>query len=459
MSQSKSYKASILAALMVGSTTMALGAVSSEEAKKLGTTLTPWGAEMAANKDGSIPAYTGGLTTPPPGWDKSKPGQRPDPFASEKPLFSITAKNMDQYGDKLTDGSRAMLKRYPTFRIDVYPTHRTAAFPKNVQDNTIKNATRCKSSDDGLAIENCFGGLPFPIPKTGHEAMWNAVLRYSSHALSMSSETWYSDGAGRATLASANEAVSTYPNYDPKATSADKSWLVLAKYVGPARTAGEAILVIDPMNYVNDKRRAYQYIPGQRRVKLAPDLAYDTPAPNSAGLITMDQPPVWSGPMDRFDFKLLGKREIFIPYNTYKMGAGGDAVNCGPEKFIAPGHWSPDCIRWELHRVHVVESTVKPGKRHIYAKRIFYLDEDGANGSLTDMYDASGQLYRVGFTLNRPMYEAPGPLAEAFGTFDLLAGTWVINNWDRPGLKGVFPIESLPANQFTPEAMAGAGIR
>ena len=94
--------------------------VSPQEAQQLKTTLTPLGAEKAGNEEGSIPAWTGGMCTVPPGyWHGTRRG---DPFANEKPLFSITAQNMDKYADKLTDGTKAMLKRYPnTFRVDVYP--------------------------------------------------------------------------------------------------------------------------------------------------------------------------------------------------------------------------------------------------------------------------------------------------------------------------------------------------
>jgi Protein of unknown function (DUF1329) len=434
-------------------------AVSDDEAKKLGNELTPFGAEVAANKDGTIPAYTGGMTKPPAGWDKSKPGVRPDPFASDKVLFSITSKNMDQYADKLTDGVKAMLKKYPTFRIDVYPTHRSAAFPKYVLDSTVKNATRCKTVEGGIAIEGCIGGLPFPIPKTGNEVMWNAAMRYIGHSLYGDASVYYVDGGGRATLASSNDVYEEFPNYDPKATSNNISWMVRSLYNAPARVAGEQVLIVDPTNWATEKRKAYQYIPGQRRVKLAPDLSYDTPQPNAAGIIPIDQAPVINGSLDRFDFKLVGKKEIYLPYNTYKLGAGGDAVNCGPEKLLTPSHWNVECVRWELHRTWVVEGTLKPGKRHIYTKRVYHLDEDGFNGSMTDMFDASGQLWRVGFSLNSPRYDEPAPFADVYGTFDLLAGSWIIANWDKPGSKGVFAVPRPSPNFYTPDALVGSGIR
>ena len=93
-----SVLAASLAAVIAG---QAQAAVSTKEAAKLGTSLTPVGAEMAANADGSIPAYTGGLTTAPAGF-KSGDGMRPDPFADEKPLLVIDGKNVDKYKDLLT---------------------------------------------------------------------------------------------------------------------------------------------------------------------------------------------------------------------------------------------------------------------------------------------------------------------------------------------------------------------
>lgn len=158
-----------------------------EKAAQLKSTLTPFGAERAGNADGSIPAWDGGYTTPIPG---TVPGQSaPDPFAADKPLFSITANNMAQYADKLTDGTKALLKKYPdTFRVDVFPTRRTAAAPQRVYDGTFANATRCKlldGGDTGLIPEAkfCAGGVPFPIPNNGSEAMWNHQLGWQGHAV------------------------------------------------------------------------------------------------------------------------------------------------------------------------------------------------------------------------------------------------------------------------------------
>src|SRR6185503_18298037 len=156
-------KQSLLLAALLASTVSAQAAVSAHEAAKLKSTLTPVGAEKAGNKASTIPAWDGGLAKAPPGYKNGD--VRPDPYADEKPVLSINAKNMVQYADKLTDGVQALMKKYPDFRIDVYPTHRTAAAPQSVYDNTFRNATQAKTVDGGHGVEGAWGGIPFPIPK------------------------------------------------------------------------------------------------------------------------------------------------------------------------------------------------------------------------------------------------------------------------------------------------------
>src|SRR5471032_1727795 len=127
----------------------AQASVPSQEAAKLGASLTLVGAEKAGNADGSIPAYNGGLSTAPASF-KVGDNMRPDPYAGEKPLFVINGKNLDQYKGMLTATTAELAKRFPDYRIDVYPTHRTAALPQAVLDNSLRNATAAKSLKGGL---------------------------------------------------------------------------------------------------------------------------------------------------------------------------------------------------------------------------------------------------------------------------------------------------------------------
>ena len=431
-------------------------AVAPEEAKQLGTKLTRIGAETAANADGTIPAYTGGLTSAPAGY-KAGSGVRPDPFASEKPRLTITAKNMAQYEGQLTVGTRALLKKYPNFRIDVYPTHRTVALPDRVLDNTVANATRASTSNGGLGISGAIGGYPFPIPKTGYEAMWNHLLRYVGVASNFKYDNWNVDAAGKPALATSGKLFVEYPYYDPKNTQPAQETDVYFRtkifYNAPARRAGEALMAVDVVNPLKRPRRAWLYLPGQRRVKLAPDISYDTPNPGTAGSATYDDSWIFNGAMDRYDFKLVGKKEMLVPYNTYRLTSHKKAAEVTTPRFL-----NPDLVRWELHRVWVVDATLKPGKRHIYAKRTFYLDEDSWTALSADQYDAKGKLYRASFAHMSPSYDAKTPNAETQVFYDLTSGVYNVSFLMGP-YDGVHYTAPLPANQWSPDALAGAGIR
>ncbi len=434
-----------------------LAAVSADEAKKLGTTLTPTGAERAGNADKSIPDYTGGLTTPPASYVKGS-GVRPDPYAGEKPLYSIKPSDEAKYADKLTAGTKEMLKKHDGFRVDVYPTHRSAAFPAYVNENSQKNAISVQTTDDGLGLKGTYAGVPFPIPKTGYEVMWNHLLRFTGVTQYTQYDSINVDSSGRAVLATTGQITLDYPYFDPKRTtqSADSDIYFRTKiaYTAPARRAGEALLVQDYINPMKNGRKAWQYLPGQRRVKMAPDIAYDTPNPGSAGASTYDDAWVFNGAMDRYDFKLIGKKEMIVPYNAFKLAYAKD-----PYAATTPGVLNPDFVRWELHRVWVVEAALKPGKRHIYAKRVFYVDEDTWTAVASDQYDGRGNLYRAGFVYTFPMYEAATPNASTQATFDFTTG-----GYNVAGMLGAYPvgvklIDALPASQWSSEALAGAGIR
>ncbi len=260
----------LLAALLAGTTQLAAqAAVSADEAKALGTTLTAIGAEKAGNKDGTIPAYTGGLTTPPAGY-KAGDGIRPNPFAGEKPRLTIDAKNMAANAANLTEGTKALLQKYPTYRVDVYPTHRTVAFPRFVTDNTAKAAVQAKTLNDGRSIEGAHAGFPFPIPKTGYEAMWNHLVRFNGQAYEAKYRNLSVDASGRTTLATEGLSVQEYPYWDTSKPASDIYWRIKLTYTGPARRAGEALMLVDPLDIGAKDRRAWVYLPGQRRVKVAP---------------------------------------------------------------------------------------------------------------------------------------------------------------------------------------------
>jgi hypothetical protein len=430
----------------------AAAGVSADEAKKLGTTLTAVGAEKAANKAGTIPEYTGGMTSAPAGY-KAGDGIRPDPFAAEKPLFAVDAKGMAQHEANLTEGAKALLKAYPSFRMDVYKTHRTVAFPKFVVDNTLASATRVKSTNEGRSMQGAHAGFPFPIPANGYEAMWNHLVRFNGVAYEAKYRNLNVDSSGRPSLSTEGLSTQEYPFWDASRKEADTYWRIKLTYTGPARRAGEALLIVDPLDVGNKDRRAWTYLPGQRRVKVAPDLSHDTPNPGTAGATTFDDTFIFNGSMDRFEFKLVGKKEMYVPYNAYRA-----VYQAKQDDLLKPGHLNPDLVRWELHRVWVVEAKLKEGKRHVYSKRVFYLDEDSWAALASDEYDARGQLYRAGFAYMAPSYDLPAPYTDMFTHYDLVARVYAITGFiaETGGLRHT---KVLSDREWTADALAGSGIR
>ena len=433
---------------------MTFAAVSAEEANKLKNELTPLGAERAGSKDGTIPAWNGGYTTVPAGYVSGN--VRPDPFANEKPLFSITAKNMNQYDAKLTEGTKQLLKRYPDYRIDVYPTHRTAAVPQYVYDNTFKNATRAKTKDNGLSVEGAYGGVPFPIPKTGNEVMWNHLLSFRGESVDFNASSWLIDASGKRVMASAGYASFQYP-YFYKNTPIEKHngyyYYNLSITTAPPYQVGGSILAKYPLDMYGVGQQVWQYLVGQRRVRRSPSLAYDTPNFIMSGFSNFDEGFLFNGALDRYTWKIVGKKEMYIPYNCNRFLHGKlDQVltKMGP---------NPDWMRWELHRVWVIEARLAPGKRHAAPHRIFYLDEDTWAGVLNDNWDASGRLWRTTMAIPLLLMEYPAVYGASQMTWDLLKGTCLADtmlNEQKAQWKSVAPKRET---YFTPDNLAVIGSR
>lgn len=451
----KNYLHHILAIAALLAAVPAAAAVSADEAAKLKSELTPLGGERAGNKDGSIPAWTGGYTAAIPG---DRPGgRRGDPFKGEKPLFSITAKNAEQYADKLTDGTKAMLKKYPdTFRVDVYKTHRTAAAPQWVYDNTLKNATSGKL-ENGIP-RGVYGGIPFPIPKTGEEVMWNHMLHWRGTSWKFNN-TWYQlTTDGRPVMVSDNEGDQQFPYYYQDKTVEDFEkgdgvfWGVRIRSTGPAIRAGEALLAhenIDP-----NKLQTWVYLTGQRRVRKLPNACCDAPTPAAAGVMSFDEIYTWTGRLDRFDWKIVGKKEMFIPYNTnsFMQPKSDEAV-------LGKNHYNPEHMRWENHRVWVVEANLKKGQRHQAPKSRYYCDEDSAICVLGDRWDASGQLWK---TLWSQVFVAPDMPALVIGSNgfnDLISGAAFVGQLYNSKPSQIAVQKRLPESHFSPEAIAAESVR
>ena len=447
--------AAIVLALSAGN---ALAAVSPAEAAKLGASLTPFGAEKAANAAGTIPEWTGGITQVPA--EYKTPGQHhPDPFAGDKPLFTITKANLDQYKANLTPGQIALFNAYPsTYQMPVYQSRRSGSAPQWVYDNTIKNATTAKLLDGGNGFSDAYGGIPFPIPQNGVEALWNHIARYrGSYIVRRASEVAVQRNGAFSLVTSQQEALFKF--YNPKGTAADLNNIMfyyLSFTKSPARLAGGAVLVHETLDQVKEPRQAWGYNAGQRRVRRAPNLAYDTPIAAADGLRTADDTDMINGSPDRYDWKLVGKKEIYIPYNSYKI----TSPEVKYKDLLQVGHLNPTFTRNELHRVWVVEGTLKSGARHIYSKRTLFLDEDSWQAAVVDQYDGRGELWRVSIAYLKNYYDLPTTWSALDSFHDLQARRYHVQNLDNEEPSTIDFSQPIPDDgYFKPAALRRRGTR
>jgi len=447
--------AAVVLSILAGSV---IAEVSSQEATKLGTSLTPLGAEKAGNADGSIPEWTAGLPINAGVLDDK--GFLSDPFVSEKPLFIITADNAEKYKEKLSPGQLAMFKRYPdTYKIPVYPTHRTFAAPQAIYDAAKKSALNTKLIDGGNGLSNFVDSryYAFPIPKSGVETVWNHITRYRGGNVQryFSQATPQKDGSF-SVVELVDEIASPSEMLDLDRDKASNVLFFLKqKVMAPSRLAGNVLLVHETIDQVTQPRLAWQYNAGQRRVRRAPQVAYDGPGTASDGMRTSDNYEMFNGSPVRYDWKLVGKREMYIPYNSYKLSS--PKLKYG--EIIKAGHINQNLTRYELHRVWEVVATVKEGARHIYAKRHMYIDEDSWQVALVDHYDGRGQLWRVGEGHVEYHYKQQVSTYVLEALYDIIAGRYIatgMRNEEKQSTEFGLKASSV---DFTPAALRNAGIR
>jgi hypothetical protein len=431
--------------------------VSKQEAERLKADLTPIGAERAGNAEGTIPAWDGGLTNIPDNVKSSFVSGEifPDPFADDKVLFTITAQNMDQYAEKLSEGQKAMLKRYPeSFKMNIYPTRRTAAWPQWVYDNIYKNALNAHLSEDKIDLLGAYGGIPFPIPKEGAEVVHNHLCLYQGPDAIEKGLNYVVNPDGKT-----NQGGATYALARPYYKKGERaSWdgktlrKCLAFYFAPPRRKGEMVLVHNRTRYDGGTAPIWSYMVGQRRIRRAPSIGYDTPNTSWSGLGTYDDSYNFNNKTDRYNWELIGKKELYIPYNCYQF----DLTDI--DDLATPYHINPKYVRWELHRVWVVKATLKEGMRHCYGTRIMHMDEDTWVNVVEDKYDTRGNLWRTLFLNTIQDYDTMSTISRAFPGYDFQTPSYYISlSWN--GLKEVYPRKSFPDEYFTPANMRRLGTR
>ncbi|NWH07535.1 MAG: DUF1329 domain-containing protein [Alphaproteobacteria bacterium] len=423
------------------------------DAARLDADLTPIGSERAGNADGTIPEWTGGITNPP----AHTPGSfYADPFASDAKVMTIDASNWQQYEKRLTGAHQALFKTYSDYKMNVYPTRRSCSLPAVAYDWNKKNAVTSKIVADGNGIEGAFYAVPFPIPETGIEILWNHLLRYRGFKFQReyNAAQVFKDG-NLVKIRIADEGVFRWS--DPKRNGVEDldniSIFFIQQVKAPARLTGTALLVHETINQQKQARLVWQYSPSQRRVRRAPDVQYDNPGTGSDAMTTSDSLNVFNGAPDRYEWSLIGKQEAYIPYNNYQFADPSHKV----EDIATPRHLNQDLIRYELHRVWVIEGSLRPQARHIYAKRKFYIDEDSWFIVASELTDGRGQLWRVQEAQMINYYDVPSCGEVGTAVYDLQTQNYWVDSLTNETSPVNFSAQDVSEDRYTPDALRSLG--
>jgi hypothetical protein len=395
------------------------------DVNRLSKDLTPVGAERMGNgKD--IPAWKGGLKQS----NSHTYGEfHNNPFFRDQPLFVINQENMHEHKERLSLGSQKLLKQFPSMELPIYETHRSASYPDYVYEGIKNNTETAKLMKFGAGVEGSRISSPFPIPQNGLEVLWNHTLRFRGQSMSYEASTVHVNSAGSRAVT-----LRDYKYYfafsDPELSTSDlnnKIFFLKRKTLAPSSQAGGITLVHETLDQVRSPRKSWIYVPGQRRVRRTPDLNHDTPDIATDSLRTIDQVDMFNGAPTYYDWKLIGKQEMYIPYNSYLLHDPKLTI----EDITGPAHLNPKLLRYEAHRVWVVEATLRVGLQHRYAKRRYYFDEDSWSIVYAEEYDESGELWQFSEAHLINYYEVPLMFSTLENTYDFKDGRYFVEGIDN----------------------------
>ena len=430
-----------------------------DQVARMGKDLTPLGSERAGTPDGMVPAWDGGLSSPPAGvaFDPKKTNP-PNPFPGDAVKFTITGANAGEYGQYLTDGHKAMLKKYGSYKMKVYQSRRTCALPQYAYDAAKRNAATAEITPDGDGVKNFIVGMPFPIPSKAEELIMDKRFNFRGFKTTRQFAVAPVQSNGSYNLITVqDEAIFRYAN--PAVKSSDDlnniGLLYIANTISPPRLAGNVILVHESINASVEPRKAWSYSPGTRRVRRAPDISYDNPGTNNDGMSTSDSFDGFNGALDRYTWSLKGGTSVkFIAYNSY------DLLNTKYAKLVTPQHINQDLVRYEPHRVYTVEAKLKAGSRHVYGRRVMYFDEDSKTIANAENYDGRGQLWRFQEVPAVNAYHVPHCGTGALEVvYDLLSGRYLALSMRAEEPPVNYFADELQESRYTPEAIRALGVR
>ena len=437
-------------ALLAAFVGQAQAKVDATQADRLGRDLTPLGAERAGNAEGTIPAWTGGVAAP----ESYQVGMHhPDPYSADTVLYRIDSTNLSEHTQRLPAGLADLVQRYPDYYLQVFPTRRSAAAPQRIYDATRENAVGAELIANGNGVKGAAAGIPFPIPQDGMEVIWNHILHYrgdQNHFINSQAVVVN----GKTSLIRRDRQI--YYVYNREGTTLENldNTLLHYKYVvtAPAKLAGTALVVQDPLDQVLTTRKAWRYSPDNRRVRRLPTLAYDSVQPDTSGLATADVVDSYNGAPDRYEWTLVGKQEMVVPYNSYAVHQKGIAY----DRIVQTEHLAPDLLRYELHRVWVVDAKLRTGYKHPYDARRFYIDEDSWQIVATDLRDKNGEL--IGLQESHPIsyYELPMFNSTLETLYHLKTGDYFVDGLDNNEPMYDFAAQLNPRD-FSPQALRREG--
>lgn len=434
----------------------AVAEVPAEVAARLGQDLTPLGSQKSGNKDGTIPEWTGGLSSIPAGVSYKQGDRHPDPFPNDKPLYTVTSANMGQYQGNLTQVSAALLKAYPdAYKMNVYQTRRTCANPPSVYEAHKNNAVVGSILANGNGFTGSIMGVPFPITSVANENIFNQRLRYRGYKLTRQYVSAAPTRNGEYSIYTVQDEV-IFPYADSTKTKVEELNDIWAYYinntVSPARAAGNVVLIHDP---VVGERKAWVYSPGTRRVRRAPNIAYDNPSFNDDGLSTIDAFNMYNGALDRYDWTYNGRNESIISANNYRLAASTVKY----ADLFKPNVINQDYPRYELRRTHVITANLRADTRHIYKKRVFWQDEDSYHTVAAANYDARGEIWRVHEQFPYVHYNVPTCDTAGTVSYDLNAGRYTAQEFfnEEPSINHF--ADELQLDRYTPDSIRRIGVR
>jgi len=445
VTRSRAMKAALVGLAMLPVAEAAWAKVSAAEAAKLGKELTPIGAEAGANKDGSIPAWTPAKQVGKLTGETASDAK----IEADKPLYTITGADLAKHADKLSEGHKYLLKTFNTYKMKVYPSHRNVAWPDFIYKSTAKNATDCAliGTDDP---DNCAQGFPYPIPKSGAEVIWNHRIKWRGNSVRRQNDQMIVDASGKYQLAQLVEDVKfLYANEkNPVPLTNGKGLFLyyLSKIVAPSRTAGTMILVNESGGTGATGRAAWLYAPALKRIRRAPAVCCDNPYEGTDGQQFYDQVDMYNGVLDRYTWKLVGKREMLVPYDNFKV------ARTKYDELAKPNHFNQELPRYEMHRVWVVEASLKPGERHTYAKRVFYVDEDSWSILMVDCYDGQGGLYNFQEGMATPQYNVMTHFTVPEIIYHFDSGRYFVTALQAQGAPNDYSVD-YPEGYFTDSAV------